>query len=350
MVFTAVACEDEPCSHVYGGNVVKDGKVVKVCSVCGNEIAGDEFDSQIYNQEELAKFLSEGESGSAILADDIELTAAVTSTGKKVLDLGGKEIKTTGTFTTDVIMNSKNGELTINNGTISYKGDVFADGKALVCNEASATFNASELRLEAIFPESGKGSGAIGGFFNHGKAVFNDASSIVVKNEAKEGTKPSSVMLIGIWSYDADDCFTKLENSSVEVYSSSVGSVYGFYTYLNDSKGKIKTPIKAELWNSSITVIGNEVGSVAPVFAESYDENAHSIVDIVNCTIKGESTVENNKKGEDQKIVYSIRAKGYAVINVDVATASRCTAISADKTEGSLVKIAAETKGKVNII
>ena len=290
--------------------------------------------------------------GTISLLKDVELSEslAITSNAEKTLtlDLCNKTIKTDCSI-------ANSGKLTIKNGTI--ESTITTDsGCVAFSNKHGATLNTSDLTLEINFINDTDATGDLVGLYNVGEAVIENSTISVIADGGKS-------KVLGVYSNDGDKAGTTVRKSKIEVESNSKGSSYGFYMLLRsypESNIGVKNSVTSTLDGTTVTVTQSEVGSVSPVFAESYEKKENggtgytSIINITNsCTIEGESKLaaENNKDdSNNQKIVYAVRAKGLAVINIDSASVKNCSVTNAGtETKDETSTLKAETLTDTNI-
>ncbi len=305
-----VAQQEVPMTgHTYVLSVNEKGEAVNKCSACQHEEAVEGVDV-VKSEEELKAFFSATDEKKSILANEITLTTAITSTGTKVLELNGKTIKAEGIFTTDIITNE--GTLAINNGTISYEGlHINGYNVGIICNYGE--FKSSKLNLtmeikEHLEGENQTGTGNNVVFVNRGAGVaeFNETSVVMTAEEfvAKD------VKFLGVFNLGKT---VYVKDSTIDVSSDNQGKVYGLY--LDIEKGETSDR-NAVVTNSKITAFCSKVASVTPVFAESYRADYSSTIKITDSEIIGQSSLET----ASEKKVYSVRAKGNASIDLNNVT------------------------------
>lgn len=192
-------------------------------------------------------------------------------------------------------------------------------------NEHGAVLTTSGLTLDITFTTGTDATGDLVGLYNVGTAVIENSKISVSADKGKS-------KVLGVYSNDGDAAGTTVRKSKIEVKSDSEGSSYGFYMLLRsypESNVTVGNSVVSRLDKTTVTVTQTAVGSVSPVFAESYEEKYTSTINIENdCTIEGNNaTVENNKSGETQKYVYAVRAKGNAIINIDKTSADKAKCV-----------------------
>lgn len=281
---------------------------------CGNnepEIAGVES-----AEEFLEAFATES---SVALGANITLEEKLDIDKDIEINLNGKTLTFAGTnqYLIDV---AEGKNVTIKNGTIDYTSDVVIQViKSLINNHGNLVLKNINLQANNIDANGPSNINAVG---NNGEGVLTLQNSIITIN-TKENTT-NSFKPIGVWNLGRTFTVT---NTVINVSTTTVGSSYGVYNYINEGEvdpGTRTVTISGTTINFTSSVINTACG----VFAESYvegEDNKAVITIGANTVVNVTRTAESGSGGK----TYGLRTKGNAVIT----GANNATITLTDNTE-----------------
>ena len=295
---------------------------------CGNnepEIAGVES-----AEEFLEAFATES---SVALGANITLEEKLDIDKDIEINLNGKTLTFAGTnqYLIDV---AEDKNVTIKNGTIDYTSSVVIQViKSLINNHGNLVLKNINLQANNIDANGPDNINAVG---NNGEGILTLQNSIITINTKEDTT--NDFKPIGVWNLGRTFTVT---NTVINVSTTTVGSSYGVYNYINEGEvdpGTRTVTISGTTINFTSSVINTACG----VFAESYvegEDNKAVITIGANTVVNVTRTAES---GSGKK-TYGLRAKGNAVIT----GANNATITLTDNTECTQLERGPETTGVI---
>ncbi len=139
----------EEAAHIFGGNTVKDGKVVQICGVCNREKEITDAKAVVDTASFQAAIKADGVN-TIVLANDIALTEIITVTKTIVLDMNGKTISLdNGTNSAGEIIVEGTGNLTVSgNGKTTFTGNYYENASNKVSGYIFSVKDNATLTIE----------------------------------------------------------------------------------------------------------------------------------------------------------------------------------------------------------
>ncbi len=288
-------------------------------------------DGDITFYDDLAKAV-EGvaDGGTITLIKDVEVKAAVTLNKNFTLDLGGKTVSISGSYSNNARVITNEGDLTVVNGTIEYKDAesfvwILQNNKKLKVEDV--TINYAIKKTDG----SDKDSTSVGVLNSRGEDISLERCKVTL-SVPKTGTG------IKLTAFYVSAGTFEINDSEIVAETVREGDIRGFYAYINSSS---TSGVTGSIKNTKITVTSSAKGAVAPVFAESYCAHQAEI-DIENCTLTATSSVADN----GDRTTYCIRTKGPSTITIDDFTYDHCTVSGNTHEDGKLAKFGATAQSQ----